>query len=227
MNNVWAMDIETVRDLRQAWVLPEPTIPGNYKKQETIDQYRAEAREKQLAQMALSPLTGRVFCVVFVNSQSEVISFCCKDETMCDEATVLRRSLQFLRQRQLNGELIVTYNGTTFDFPYLFKRCAICNVRQSQTDATITLDQFTERYENPYHLDLYRVWCGANGKSGSESLDTLIRAVLGVDRAMTVDTKQTHELIQTSAGRSALLGKCQEDATYTKQLYERFYGILF
>lgn len=231
MHKFYAMDIETVRDLNQQWALPVPTAPGNYKKPEAIEQYIREARTKQLEQMALSPLTGRVFCVAFVSGDGEApIVFRCGDETLFDEANVLRNTLQWLRKMQLAGDTLITYNGYSFDLPYIFKRAAIQSVRlQDTSENALTLLSYTDSYmfSRDLHIDLCREWCGSNGKGASESLDTLVRAVLGVDRAVVADTGKTHELIQTAAGRSALEGKCVADATYTKQLYERLYGILF
>lgn len=230
MHKFYAMDIETVRDLNQQWALPVPTAPGNYKKPEAIEQYIREARTKQLEQMALSPLTGRVFCVAFVSGDGEApVVFRCGDETLFDEADVLRNTLQWLRKMQLAGDTLITYNGYSFDLPYIFKRAAIQNVRlQDTSENALTLLSYTDSYtfSRDLHIDLYREWCGVNGKGASESLDTLVRAVLGVDRITAEDTSKTHELIQTSTGRTQLVSKCIADAIYTKQLYERMRGIL-
>lgn len=158
MHKFYAMDIETVRDLNQQWALPVPTAPGNYKKPEAIEQYIREARTKQLEQMALSPLTGRVFCASFVCSDgTEPIVFRCGDETLFDEANVLRNTLQWLRKMQLAGDTLITYNGYSFDLPYIFKRAAIQNVRlQDTSENALTLLSYTDSYtfSRDLHIDL-------------------------------------------------------------------------
>lgn len=158
MHKFYAMDIETVRDLNQQWALPVPTAPGNYKKPEAIEQYIREARTKQLEQMALSPLTGRVFCASFVCSDgTEPIVFRCGDETLFDEANVLRNTLQWLRKMQLAGGTLITYNGYSFDLPYIFKRAAIQNVRlQDTSENALTLLSYTDSYtfSRDLHIDL-------------------------------------------------------------------------
>lgn len=58
---------------------------------------------------------------------------------------------------QLAGDTLITYNGYSFDLPYIFKRAAIQNVRLQDTlENALTLLSYTDSYtfSRDLHIDL-------------------------------------------------------------------------
>ena len=215
--NTIAFDIETIPNTSLIDRLPEPEVKtGNLKDQAKIAEKIEEAKKAQIEKMALSPLWGRVCCWCAHDGENSTGS-CITEETDAEETAVIERAFQLLA----SDGLIVTYNGTSFDLPFLYRRAVILGIDPGEFDMP-PLSSLLKRYDNEHHLDLMQVWCGYGQ---FEKLDTLSALILD-DHKVEIDFHDFPELIKTKDGRNKILTYCAHDVELTHQLYTRIKGIL-
>lgn len=213
----FAFDIETIPNTAMISRLPEPEVKaGNLKDPAKIAEKIEEAKKAQIEKMALSPLWGRVCCWCAHDGENSTGS-CITEETDAEETAVIERAFQLLA----SDNPIITYNGTSFDLPFLYRRAVILGIDPAEFDLP-PLSIMLKRYDNDKHLDLMQVWCGYGQ---FEKLDTLSALILD-DHKVEIDFHDFPELIKTEEGRNKILTYCAHDVELTHQLYTRIKGIL-
>ena len=216
--NTIAFDIETIPNTSLIDRLPEPEVKtGNLKDQAKIAEKIEEAKKAQIEKMALSPLYGRVCCWCAHDSETDTTTgSCINADTDAEETEVIERAFLLFSKFK-----VITYNGSSFDLPFLYRRAVILGIDPNEFSAP-TLAEMLKRYDNNKHLDLMQVWCGYGQ---FEKLDTLSALILN-DHKVEIDFHDFPELIKTEEGRNRILTYCAHDVELTGQLYNRIRGIL-
>jgi len=148
--HTYALDIETC-----AWApgverrLAQPFYPrANLKDEKKKAADVERQKHKAAADAALSPLTGQV-ALVTLTDETGVQTF--DVDLDLDESAVLSAVAAYCS----TAKRVVTFNGTSFDLPFLRARAMACGVR---LPACLT---DTRRY-SPLHLDLREVLTGGD-----------------------------------------------------------------
>jgi DNA polymerase elongation subunit (family B) len=114
---------------------------------------------------------------------------------------------------------IATYNGLSFDIPYIYKRAIIRGVKPK-----IPMSLWTKRYAYAPHCDIMQAWAGWDIK-GYVKLDVLAGMF---DLEITkLDYKAMPEMLLTDNGVKEILYHNAKDAEATWHLYQMFHGVLF
>ena len=203
-----ALDIETIPNPEMIDRLPEPKPKyGNTKdpaKRAVID---ADAKTAQIAGMGLNPLYGKV-CAVAIHGEDYSQSICTEDEL-----GMVAWAFENM------GSRICTWNGNSFDMPFLYKRAMILKV-----PVPCAMGKWTKRYYCDMHCDLMEIFASWNPGS-RESLDAVAHAVLGIKKPE-YDYKLFPEMMKTVDGRAKIANDCLAHTTLTYKLYETMVGYL-
>jgi DNA polymerase elongation subunit (family B) len=202
-----AFDIETMPDVEQINNLPEPEVAtGNIKDPEKIAARIAAAKKEQISKMALSPLTGEIASAAFFSTERQDVVF--------GELEILEATWQHI----MNGNKLVTFNGKSFDVPFIFKRGIIHGLKW----ATIpNMKRYTDKYKAMQHIDVMEEWCAFGERI---KLSTLSQLLLGQTK-LDFDFAETPELLKTEEGRAKIAEYNTQDAYLTYRLAERM-GLL-
>ena len=202
-DNQIVIDIETYANTEVMHLLPEPSIDSRLKDPAKVAEAKKEAKQKQADKMALSPLTGKIACIGWKSSVGEGVIFADNEKEILNEAYKL-----------INGNQIITYNGKSFDIPFIFKRGIILGCEW----ATIKeMKLYTGRYDDKKHIDLMAEFCNYGEY---EKLDTLARFILGTQK-IEFDFKDIPELLPTEQGRAKIAEYCAKDVQITWDLAKR------
>jgi predicted PolB exonuclease-like 3'-5' exonuclease len=159
-----------------------------------------------IERFGLDPTTGHIVCIGLLDTESG------KDKAIVDkeEARLLASFWKHLSNHP--PELFVTFNGKSFDFPYVNVRSAILQVAPS-------MKLPVRRYTTHPHFDLYEVLAG-NDRHRRGSLDYFC-AVFGIP-------SPKKNLDGAGVGEAFKQGRIEEIARYclndcraTAALYER------
>lgn len=210
-------DIETIPNRDMVSRLPAIEIKaGNLKDPAKIAEKEKAAKQEQIEKMALSPLYGRICAWVGAEDENAVRLDCIKAETDAEETRIIESAFE-----SLFGNRVVTYNGTSFDLPFLYRRAVILGIDVREFNLP-PLAEMTARYNNKHHVDIMTVW---SGYGNFEKLDNLA-AVLLDSHKIEIDFRDFPELIRTQEGRDKLLDYCRQDVLLTQKLWNRISGIL-
>ena len=193
-----AIDIETYADLDVIDLLPVIEADSRLKDEEKIKADIDKKKEKQIEQMALNPLYGKIACIGYYNDNVQEVD-------LSDEKSMIERFLQNLKN---TSDVIVTWNGNEFDLPFIFKRglkYGLCKL----TDL-----QFYTAKTNPKCIDLMKLFCGY-GKY--EKLDNVAKVLLGEGKEE-FDVKEIPELLKTQSGKELIKRYCLQDCKLTYKL---------
>lgn len=198
-----AFDIETIPDVTQINNLPEPEVAtGNLKDPEKIAAKIAEAKKEQIGRMALSPLTGEIASAAFFSTEKQSVVF--------GELEILEKVWQTI----MSGYTLVTFNGKSFDVPFVFKRGIIHNLEW----ATIpNMKKYVDKYRAVQHIDVMEEWCAFGERI---KLGTLSQLLLGQTK-LDFDFAETPELLKTEEGREKISEYNMQDAYLTYRLAQR------
>ena len=199
------LDIETMPNEDMIDKLPEPTVAiGNLKDEAKIQAKIEEAKQKQIDNMALNPLYGKIACIGY---GEKVIVSEYENDLIVEIGHVLSRM-----------QPICTYNGTMFDLPFIYKRAVILGI-----SITPPLSFWTKRYIITPHCDLMQVW---GSWKDYEKMDNIAKVILGQGK-VDFDVTTIKDLIKTEEGKSKIAEYCKHDLKITKLLFHRMNGILF
>ena len=198
------VDIETMPNNAVLDILPEPKVAANLKDPEKIAAAKAEGREKQVEKMALSPLTGTIACIGLHSEAGSATLF-----GGDNEKAALDMFWQIAQYKQL-----ITFNGKSFDIPFIFKRGIILGCCWATIPA---MKEYTERFKSAKHIDLMAEFCNYGEY---ESLDTLGRFILGENKTE-FDFREIPELMLTPEGQEKISVYCQQDCNLTWKLAKR------
>ena len=213
-------DIETVPNTSMLDRLPKAAAKtGNLKDPAKIAEKEAAARQEQIEKMALSPLYGRVCAWVAAEDSNTVFSDCIQAENDAEETRVLEAAFKVLA-----GNRIVTYNGTSFDLPFIYRRAILLGI-DTREFGMPPLSELTARFQRraeAKHIDIMTTWCGYGN---FEKLDNIASALLE-DHKNVIDFHDFPEMIKTPEGRKTLLDYCTQDVLLTQRIFNRISGIL-
>lgn len=130
-----------------------------------------------------------------------------------------------------NPDIVVTYNGDNFDFPYLIQRCKKLEVdlKRAFFGETPKLKRMgldnAFRINGVQHLDAYKVIRIMN-RFGVVSLvkfdlESVVESIFGVYK-IKVDHTQINHAFETGKGMKEVLDYNLEDASYTYKIAQRF-----
>jgi hypothetical protein len=119
------MDIETGPAPNCLEHLETPEAPANYKDAAKIAEYVKNARAKQLADAALSPITGRVLVAGIQVGSTKPTLYEGEEANLLVE---FWRDYRALRAQKSPLDW-VTFNGANFDWPFLVRRSWVYGIR--------------------------------------------------------------------------------------------------
>lgn len=206
------------------------------------DEAQKEIRRQEITkQLALSPFTARVVCIAMLNAETKrgQVLYLCPDETTEDEEEQAGpvEFVPFPDEVEMltafwdvakHYDQIVTFNGRTFDVPFVYLRSAILNVPISRKD------WLGYRFATEPHCDLAEqlTFYGVSGKEGAArrfNLDFYCKT-------FQIDSPKSHGVTGNDVNQLFYEGKYREIAEYclrdvraTVELYhiwkERLSGI--
>jgi DNA polymerase elongation subunit (family B) len=206
-SNQIAIDIETMPDKSVVGLLPEPSIDSRLKDPDKIEDAKVKAKIEQIEKMALSPLTGKIASIAYYNNEIQEVDIITDD----NEIELLNNFW-----KKIIGKQIITYNGKSFDVPYIFKRGIIHKLEW----ATIrNMKQYTDRFKSESkHIDVMAEFCDF-GKF--EKLDNLARFILKGEQKDDFDVTKIAQMITTQEGRDKLRSYNLQDTKLTWDLAKR------
>jgi len=230
MRKTYVLDIETVQNPEMMKYLPEPIPNKQLKDAVKIEKDISEKKEKQVENMILSPIFGRVASWVILDVETmELRGYGVLDGSRDDldrEEWRLIANL-FYNILPLDGKLIVTWNGVAFDFPFIYKRQAILKNKLSLPSIkAILLSHFTKRYNTDVHVDMPLVLNSWAGDAKFTGLESMSYPLLGKKKTEH-DHTQNIEMIKTIKGREDLVNYNTTDCVLTAEIFKIFNGLLY
>ena len=220
MRKIDAFDIETIPDESKIHLLQEPEVKfGNTKDHEKRKMMINEAKNKQIEKMGLNPFFARTASSSFFGDTCKEFMVIC-DISDSDEIDLLN----FIFDRLMNSDVIVTYNGMEFDFRFIYLRAIILKIELP--DQFPKLEYWTRRYTVVPHCDLFKVLNNWKSYSkGDLSLDTAAKIIVGKGKTQR-DYNTYLDLIKSGEGEKIGLDNlCDVELTYN--LYQRLADYLF
>jgi len=201
------VDIETVG--RSVDEIPDRALEILFRslgRMEGSEEEMEARRREMIERFGLDPTTGRIVCIGLLEVESTR-----KEAYYGTDEKVLLRSFWEYLDRNRPG-LFVTFNGKSFDFPYINMRSAILEISPS-----IPLP--TRRYSTSPHFDVREVLAG-DDRHRRGTLDYFC-AVFGIPSPKAeLDGSQIDEAFRN--GRHQEIGRyCLADCQATAALYER------
>src|SRR5690606_22367001 len=88
-----------------------------------------------------------------------------KSGTEKEEKKILLDSMTFITEAIAGGARLVTFNGKTFDIPYMVKRAILLKVIPENINLLADVSRLTRRFYNDIHYDVCEI---LNGGSANE-----------------------------------------------------------
>lgn len=222
------LDIETTAlasSLGLSYPDGERNPPSTWKDPAKIAEWRERDREKWTSEIAktaaLNPRLGRIVCVGWDYAQNGVTEpigpFALAAQTERAEAGLIAQL--WARIGEANGQ-IITFNGLSFDIPWLLFRSMVNGVKP--TVPVKTLRDWTRRYSYSPHMDLRAVLTNWDNRATGTLTDWA--TCLGIPCADTTKGSDIHALYQ-AGDFDAIAEHCRADVQTTKQLYQRVSAI--
>lgn len=223
-------DIETMANPGMEEFLETPTPAKNIKDPEKIAKDIAKKKASQRAKMALSPLTGRIACICVCalsgndleTGKVDALGNVSRENTVTAEAELIKWFFDTLENT--DNYRLVTFNGKTFDVPFLWKRACMLGIELPPR--VLPLGFYTNRYNHDTHCDLCQIWADGWTTSDMNSLELVAGTVLGVKPKCNIDRANVAELMETPEGRTSIFNHCLEDVKLTASLYRRSHKML-
>lgn len=215
-----AFDIETVPNPATFDRLPEPEVKvGNVKDPKKIQAKLDEAKSEQVSKCALNPLYSRICCAVLAADQG-TFDLVINDMTDDEEVRVIREILTIIARDDVWP---VTWNGSGFDFPFLYKRCMLLNIDMREFNLP-PLTHWVKRYQVETHIDLMQVWGGWS--QNFSKLDE-VAGIVAQDNKIKIDFADFPELLKTAEGRQKIVDYCKQDTILTLKIANKMKGFMF
>ena len=218
-----ALDIETIPNPSTFDSIPEPKCTDKRIKDPAKIAAHIDAKRQKLRDdAALDPLTGRVCAIAYVgmidgkDAEHVDVIDAATDEA---ETTIIQGAMMMLGKPDAR---IITWNGISFDMPYIYKRAMVLGVDPADFDAP-PLNAWTKKYNTDRHFDLMMIW---GAWRDFVKLDTVAGMVLGENK-IEIDFKLFLEFLETAEGRAKLGEYCLQDTRLTWRLFERMNGTIF
>lgn len=208
-----AWDLETIMNIDMLDKLPiaSPKL-GNTKNEKLIEAKFLAAKEKQIKNMALDPLYGKICCSCFFGDTQE--SHC-----SVDEAVIIRETFKKLEEIANSGDTLVTHNGYSFDIPFLYRRAVILGIHFE-----IPPGFWGKRYSNDPHFDVAQVWCDWE-KTKYVSLNNLGNGIFSEGK-IDIDVSTFPMLMKTQEGRNEIVKYCMKDCELTLKIFYKCQNLI-
>lgn len=217
---MFSFDIETIPNLNLVDSLPEPEVKyGNIKDPAKIREKFAEAKQEQVSDMALNPFYSRICSYA---TWGEYEGYYTLDEISdAAEIELINKVLEKLTFGATQSPVVITWNGFSFDMPFLYKRAALLNI--PLPNSCPGLQYWQKKYSHIPHCDLERIL--SNWEPKKIKLDHAAAAFLG-EKKLDHDFTKFIELIQSGKGDEIGIYNLK-DAELTFRLYEKLAPYLF
>jgi DNA polymerase elongation subunit (family B) len=168
---------------------------------------------------SLWPLTGQVVCIAMSNVDSlrskvlflagQSMATASRESPLAAEFVPCHNEAELLNEfweAAVRYESIITFNGRTFDIPYLYLRSALLNVRISRKD------WLGYRFQTEPHCDLLEqlTFYGVSGRDGAArrfNLDFYCKA-------FGIPSPKSHGITGMDVGRLMAEGRARDVAEY-------------
>lgn len=213
------IDIETIpRPYTDAELeaLLADKVPGQYKKADSIAQWKADNRDAVAAKSSLDPNAGIIACIGYAidDGAVEMLQNTTSDHAG-ESAMLLMLSVDIGGSvKQIVGNEWIAHNGNGFDFPYLWRRA----VKYGHRDLALMLPHL--RYDKSA-VDTMQLW-GATDYRDMTSLQT-IADFLGVPLNKGIDGSDV-AAAWFDGRRQAVLGRCSADVAALREIHKRIVG---
>ena len=218
-NDYVVIDIETYPNMDMVDKLPEPKIDSRLKDPAKIEKAKTEATQKQIDEMALNPLYGKIACI---GSSLGTLNKGLEETTVWidqSEDEIIKRFFgEIATFKNGNSPKIVTWNGLNFDIPFIYKRALLLGVKP-----TMSMSFWMKKYTTAPHCDLMQVWCNWYGY---EKLDNVTQALLNEGKEE-FDVKEISDLMKTEEGKAKITRYCSNDVAITNKLFHKMANVLF
>lgn len=222
MSEYVAIDIETISNPAMIDRLPPVEVKyGNTKdpaKRAVMDE---EARIEQIEKMPLSPYTGILCCWSAFDSEHDESAIIDRIDSGREREIIEVLLSQFFAMKPAGTQKIATWNGNSFDLPFIYKRAMILGIDLHKL-CVPPLSYWTKKYNTIPHCDVMQVYCEWSGKM---KLDDAAGMVLG-ERKIECDFRKFSEMI-TSGKSKEITDYCTHDAKLAFKLLEKANNYLF
>jgi len=210
------IDIETLPTNNQFLITDlEKTIkaPATHKKQESIDAWFVENKEKALNELisktSFDGAYGSIACISFsLNTDDEISYF---STEIASEKNMLIAFFGFIERN--NVTQFCGHNILGFDLPFIKHRSIINNVKPP----AVLVDAFNAKQWSGNVLDTMLMW--SQDKQKMISLDKLCR-ILGIECEIDFDGSMVaNEWI--NGDKQKVIDYCMQDVDITRQAYKR------
>jgi DNA polymerase elongation subunit (family B) len=226
MNLETAFDIETIPNTAIIDRLPPPEIKyGNAKDPAKRAEIEKEAKASQIEKLGLSPLTGRICCAAFFGatvSEVEVTPEITDTEEIKLINYIFDRLGKYCYTHDEN-DIIITCNGSEFDFRFLYVRAAILKVELPPQCPPLAF--WTKRYSHKPHCDIQREITSWSSQATGYNLDAMGRMIVGCGKT-TRDYSTYVKLIENGEG-GQIATDCLCDTQLTYLIYKTLKPYLF
>lgn len=201
--NLISLDIETYPNLDMVEKLPDVVADSRLKDEEKIKADIEKKKAKQIEDMALSPLYGKIACIGYYGDNI-------KEVHIDSEKNMLKKLSQLMQE----DNILLTWNGKGFDWDFIIKRGIILGIE----DLNLKHLEVIRSKKNPMFIDLMEKWCGY-GKFAK--LNEVASILLDGECKEDFDVKQIPELIKTTTGQELIKRYCLQDCKLTYDLAKK------
>lgn len=228
---MFIFDIETVEDINpQFFEFKQNSLsaPSNYKDPLKIQQYIESSMEKLKENAPLDPMTGKIIMIGILMDKNYVglddkdfVKKTVDNDTVIqiygEERKILETFWDIFQIYRLNcGDPIVSYNGKSFDLPFIIIRSAVNGIVLKDK---MTLSDYINKYNYEKHIDLYTI---LNSHSLSEWA-----FLFNLTNQLSNDGKKIAEFYKMgSPGMELIKDKNLIDLMLTKNIYRKLYNII-
>lgn len=201
--NLISLDIETYPNLDMVDKLPEITPDSRLKDAAKIQADIEKKKAEQIEKMALNSLYGKIACIGYYGDNIQEVD-------LSEEENMLKKLAELMQE----DNVFVTWNGTGFDWDFIFKRGIILGIE----DFNLRHLEIIRSRKKPQFIDLMEKWCGY-GKMAK--LDDVAKVLLNGECKEEFDVKQIPELIKTPTGQELIKRYCLQDCKLVYELAKK------
>lgn len=165
------LDIETYHDQLPdnylQYKIGDIKAPANYKDQDKIDAYVANAKIEALDKLALSPLTGRIILIGMLFDKNPELANATEYAINMkpvwyvplqgEEEEILEKFWMLSSKHLFQDANLLSFNGKAFDLPFIMNRSAIKKVKPPRK---MQMTDYLSKYRHTPHFDLFN-WFGS------------------------------------------------------------------
>ncbi len=200
----FVVDIETIPQQNQ------PEWMKDYIKEKI--EHKRGANKDVIKYASINAEFGEICCIVIYNSVDDTMHVFFEET----EEETLQQFWDYLKDN-IDYHRFVTFNGKSFDIPYLKKRSSIKRSNCFYIDIPI------RRYDINYHYDILEVLSNF-GASDFHSLDFYCK-LYGITKSNDINGSDIYTLY-IKKDYDMIIEKCCEDVLATKELYLRIKNYL-